>query len=66
MSNEATEALQRQRALIASVEAMENAAPLLIRLAETNAAIARANYLALIKEGFTEAQALTLCKVHTA
>ena len=62
MSVKSEEALAKQRQLVESVEAMENAMPLLVRMAETSAAVKRANFLALVKEGFTETQALELSK----
>lgn len=49
----------------AASEALRRLAPELIENAKTIASIRRASYLAHIAEGFTEAQAIELCKTST-
>jgi predicted sulfurtransferase len=46
----------------ADVEKFQRALPELIQHARTMAKVRRASYLTLIEEGFTESQALELCK----
>lgn len=55
------EVQQRQQDLRDAVDQYENSLPLVIRLAESQAAAARAKYLAFVRAGFTEDQALKLC-----
>lgn len=47
--------------LRASLEEIRRNLPVAIEAAELMARVRRANYLALLREGFTEAQALDLC-----
>jgi hypothetical protein len=44
------------------IEKFRRAVPELILHAQTMARVRRASYLALVEEGFTESQALELCK----
>ena len=48
--------------LMASVEALRRAAPALMQCAPIIAKIRRAHFVALVAEGFTEDQALDLCR----
>lgn len=47
--------------LAQNVRNLRDNVPALLELAGINAQLMRAKYLALMKEGFTEAQALDLC-----
>lgn len=45
----------------AKLEELKRVVPILLEFADVTAKIRRANYESLLKEGFTEAQALDLC-----
>jgi hypothetical protein len=47
--------------LAQAVKTVRENLPAMVELAQLNAHVTRAKYLALMKEGFTEAQALDLC-----
>jgi len=47
--------------LAQNVRTLRENLPALLELAGINAHLVRAKYVALVKEGFTEAQALDLC-----
>lgn len=55
-------AMQPKDEMKAASDALRRMAPELIENAKTIASIRRASYLAHVAEGFTEAQALELCK----
>ncbi|MDQ0082922.1 hypothetical protein J2W35_003281 [Variovorax boronicumulans] len=52
---------QERISLAQSVKTVRENLPALMEMGQLNAQITRAKYLALVKEGFTEAQALDLC-----
>lgn len=56
----AEEIQNQQQSLRDAVDAYENSLPLLLRIAESQAQETRAKYLALMRNGFTESQALQL------
>ncbi|MFS2047538.1 hypothetical protein ACEN9J_03015 [Variovorax sp. Varisp41] len=47
--------------LAQGVKTIRENLPAMLEMAQLNAQVTRAKYLALVKEGFTEAQALDLC-----
>lgn len=52
---------QDRISLAQAVRNLRENMPALLEMAQLNAQLNRAKYLALVKEGFTEAQALELC-----
>lgn len=52
---------QERISIAQAVRNLRENMPALLEMAQLNAQITRAKYLALVKEGFTEAQALDLC-----
>jgi hypothetical protein len=53
---------KEQVSIAQSVRTMRENMPALLELAEIQARLARAKFVALSKQGFTDAQALELCK----